>query len=936
MPAKGLKHAIASTKWFLYLIFGAGLIACLVWLIIAHYNSQVSLHKELVKEYEQEIEQRAISISQYFEERRGDLADLAESQPIISFFSNKALGMSMQYGLRASLVQIEQFFSKIIAAKTSSGKAVYQSIFLLDSSGDILASSPKSGDDKPAQLPEFKVLSANQGKSEVILSGRADKASVWVMAPVRFKDELSGYLVSRINYCFLFVERQPAVQRNSQNSLGLLAKTRNKLIPLCGISNSTIENYELSVHNLEDGSSQRYFKSANDDESILYIIPIENTHLFMVSFTHKSKVFGSLEVEYILYFTAALLGVLLLGLGFLVRSEIRSSKLQLELAENEKTKRIQLERLNTELDGQIKYRVQAEDETIRKNEMLSSLNRVLLLALQNSSLEEVAQSCLRAALKLTGSARGFIGSLDADGSFKLLAANRVNDSSNESVQDLTFSDDNLMVCQELLDLVSGAKEPLIIHDPCTSTVSIDMGIDNINQEPVLLVPLRKDERTIGVIALSNKKAGLDEIDAENVEELSASFIAALVQKQTDEALRLSEVRNRTLVESITEGLVMVDEKTRISFINDNMLSMLGVERSDAINQSVFRFMDENNKKIVLSNYQSRETSQVTPYELAWKTSKGVDLHTMVYPRLFSGNDGRLRGILALVTDLSERKSMEAQMLQAQKLEAIGQLAAGIAHEINTPTNYVANNALFIKESFTSLAEILLECSKLRASISEGESVDTLIDKITKASDGVNFEYILEEIPLALDETLDGLNHIARIVRSMKDFAHPGYDTKSMVDLNGCIRNTVAVSKNEWKYVADLEMELDPHLPLTLGVTSQINQVLLNLIVNAAQALSSKFENVPEKKGSIKITTNHLDDEIEIAVSDNGPGISVEMQKRVFEPFFTTKDPGKGTGQGLAIAHTIVVEKHDGSISLLSDGKNGSSFVIKLPVVSEEG
>jgi signal transduction histidine kinase len=170
---------------------------------------------------------------------------------------------------------------------------------------------------------------------------------------------------------------------------------------------------------------------------------------------------------------------------------------------------------------------------------------------------------------------------------------------------------------------------------------------------------------------------------------------------------------------------------------------------------------------------------------------------------------------------------------------------------------------------------------------------------------------------------------------MKEFAHPSAESLSSINLNDAIQNTVTVAKNEWKYVAELVMDLDPELPRLSCLAGQINQVLLNMIVNAAQAIARKKEKKPDHVGKISIKTRRLKDRLEIIIRDNGEGIAEKLQKRVFEPFFTTKEPGKGTGQGLAISHSIIVEKHKGSISLESTEGEGAQFIITLPLELED-
>ena len=192
-------------------------------------------------------------------------------------------------------------------------------------------------------------------------------------------------------------------------------------------------------------------------------------------------------------------------------------------------------------------------------------------------------------------------------------------------------------------------------------------------------------------------------------------------------------------------------------------------------------------------------------------------------------------------------------------------------------------------------------------------------------------YIAAEIPVAIEQTLEGIGQVARIIRAIKEFAHPDEAEQVLTDLNRRLDSTITVSRNEWKYVADLKTELDPGLPMIPCYPGDLNQVFLNIIVNAAQAIGEKQNEESWSKGEIRVSSKSTKNWVVIEISDNGPGIPAGIRHRIFDPFFTTKDVGKGTGQGLAIAHTIIVDKHNGMIDVDSGPGKGTVFSIKLPV-----
>jgi PAS domain S-box-containing protein len=295
----------------------------------------------------------------------------------------------------------------------------------------------------------------------------------------------------------------------------------------------------------------------------------------------------------------------------------------------------------------------------------------------------------------------------------------------------------------------------------------------------------------------------------------------------------------------------------------------------------------------------------------------------------------LRGITQDITEQKqleeERELVNAQLRQAQKLESIGRLAAGIAHEINTPTQYIGDNTRFLFEAFTDIVELLDRYAKVPDAIKAGESLDELILKMKNAAEDADLEYLREEIPKSIQQALDGVERVSRIVRAMKEFSHPGSTEKKQININSAIESTVTVARNEWKYVAELRMDLDPALPLVPCLPGEFNQVILNMIINSAHAIAEKIGEGSAKKGTIDISTGAQGDFVEIRITDSGNGIREDIRSKIFDPFFTTKDVGKGTGQGLAISHSVIVKKHGGTIDFESRPGEGTTFIIKLPV-----
>ena len=283
---------------------------------------------------------------------------------------------------------------------------------------------------------------------------------------------------------------------------------------------------------------------------------------------------------------------------------------------------------------------------------------------------------------------------------------------------------------------------------------------------------------------------------------------------------------------------------------------------------------------------------------------------------------------ALVRDLSRRKKLEARLQQARKMESVGQMAAGIAHEINTPIQFIGSNIQFLQGGFDDLGELLDLFDQLTQAVKQGADTRELLDKIESQSELADLPFLREEFPGALAQSLDGIERVAAIVRTMKEFSQPSTDSQTAVDINGAIENMLVVSTKVYSDIAEIETSLDSHIPPLPCMKAKLNQVFLNLLSNAAEAIA---EHRQPGEGRIQIATEMRTDEVEIRFSDNGPGIPEEIQSRIFDPFFTTKEVGKGMGQGLAFVYDVIVNKHSGGLRLTSSPEEGTTFFVTLPL-----
>lgn len=288
-----------------------------------------------------------------------------------------------------------------------------------------------------------------------------------------------------------------------------------------------------------------------------------------------------------------------------------------------------------------------------------------------------------------------------------------------------------------------------------------------------------------------------------------------------------------------------------------------------------------------------------------------------------------RYLRGLVQDITEFRRLGRDLAAAQKLESVGRLAAGVAHEINTPVQFVSDNVHFVRTSIKDLGPIIGAYRDLQHAALTGADVVAAARRAAAAETAADLDYIIENAPQAIESAIEGLDRIAIIVRSIKQFAHPDQGQKTHADLNQGIKSTLVIAHNEYKYIARLETDF-ADLPPVECYLGEINQVVLNLLVNGAHAIADVVKD-SSQQGLLTVRTHLIGDEVEIAITDTGAGIPVGIRDRIFDPFFTTKEVGKGTGQGLAIAHSVIVKKHGGSLRFESECGQGTTFFIRLPV-----
>ena len=429
-----------------------------------------------------------------------------------------------------------------------------------------------------------------------------------------------------------------------------------------------------------------------------------------------------------------------------------------------------------------------------------------------------------------------------------------------------------------------------------------------------------------------------------IETFANQASVAIERRRVEDQLLEREKQLAVTLESIGEGVIAVDTMGKIQLLNPAAETITGWSSHEAREQplvKVFPLLDpasnSSGKLMAFKDFLPEDGSGERRFQnLTLLCDNQVRKIIAGTISRMLGSNQQVLGFTIVFQDITEQQQHQAQQALSQKLESIGQLAAGIAHEINTPMQYVGDNIYFMEDALADLIPLVGEYRQL---VNECELVGNkieLVREIHHREQQIDLDYLQEEVPRALEQSREGIDRVRKLVLTMKDFAHPSSGVKAFADLNKGVQSTIQISINEWKYYAELQAELSPNLPLVYCVIDEINQAVLNLIVNSAHAIRDAVNTGRYTKGLIQVKTRRAGDDVAIEIADNGGGIPAEVKYLIFDPFFTTKDVGKGTGQGLTITHDIIVNKHGGRITLESEENKGTRFTLYLPVKEEVG
>lgn len=396
-----------------------------------------------------------------------------------------------------------------------------------------------------------------------------------------------------------------------------------------------------------------------------------------------------------------------------------------------------------------------------------------------------------------------------------------------------------------------------------------------------------------------------------------------ILQQKMRSLELQTRHLNTILDTTPSAIITIDQVGRIRSFNRGAERIFGYTAGQMLGENVNRLMpadvaDRHDGYLAhyIANRESRTMNQRREFQGRRASGEIFAVQLHINPIEIDG-ETLFCGIL---DDISETKALQAQLSQAQKLEAIGQLASGVAHEINTPIQYIGDNLAALHSYFADL-------NAWRSAVYRQAEPETRA-RLDQLSEQFDLEFILDDSPKAIAQALEGVSRVAEIVKAMKTFSHvEPSQSRQAVNLNDTVASAITISRNACKYVADIETDLAADLPAVPCYANELSQVLLNLIINAAHAIEEKGG----ERGVIQIATRQLGAMAEIRIRDNGAGIPAEIREKVFNLFFTTKPVGKGTGQGLSLAHNIIVERHLGRLYFESEAGVGTTFHVLLPL-----
>jgi PAS domain S-box-containing protein len=430
-----------------------------------------------------------------------------------------------------------------------------------------------------------------------------------------------------------------------------------------------------------------------------------------------------------------------------------------------------------------------------------------------------------------------------------------------------------------------------------------------------VVPIIADELVGGLVWIASEPF-------ESEFRASAETLAG----QVAESIRRLEVQDsvRLLLAHSIDVLIIVDEAGKVEYASPAVEALTGRAPGQVVGRSLSTLVHQQHVTQLAKHLHGTVTTP-SVYNLRWGHQASAGWKETYTTISLMSRRGRSRSWVFNVHDVSEQTALEMELRHAQKLESVGRLAAGVAHEINTPIQFIGHNLRFVGTSFQDFTQVFEAC---RQAV-ERYAPEERVAELNKMADDLDVEFLESEIPVALSQAIEGADRVAEIVRAMKVFGHPDATTKQAVDVNAALQSTLIIAQNEIKTIATVLTDFQ-QIPVIRGFAGDLNQAFLNIVVNACHAMEPLVREQGQL-GMLRISTRQDDGAVVVEIADTGTGIPTHARDHIFDPFFTTKDVGQGTGQGLALAHAVIEERHGGRIWFETREGKGTTFFIRLPI-----
>jgi len=583
---------------------------------------------------------------------------------------------------------------------------------------------------------------------------------------------------------------------------------------------------------------------------------------------------------------------------------------------------IALAKANHELRAEVSERKQAE-QALGENARLASLGAAIGAALSRAStLRSGLQQCAEAFVAYIDAAFARVWTLNEASTILELEA------SAGMYTHVDGPHGRVPVGAMKIGRIAQSRQPHltndVAHDP---QVSDPQWAKREGMVSFAGCPLIVEGGVVGVVAAFARKP-LSKATLECFASVADQIAQFIQRMRMQAALHASEEHFRQLFATIPVPIWLYEQATlRFLEVNDAAVEHYGYSREEFLQMTIEEIRPEGERERLRQNLSRPRPSKSVSRGWKHRTKAGtiIEVEINSHQVRFTG----VPAVLVAAQDVTQRSQMEVELRHGQKLQAVGELAAGIAHEINTPIQFVGDNVRFLHNAFSALIKLLDVHERLYAA-TEAAGATEQSNEMEAARKASDIQFLRKEIPAAVGQTLDGVRRVATIVQALKKFSHADSGPeKAAADLNDALQSTLVVARNELKYVAEVETKF-ADMPPVLCHLGDLNQVFLNLLVNAAHSIGETVKQ-SGTKGRIRVETKTEGDCAVVAISDTGAGIPLEIRDRIFEPFFTTKVVGKGSGQGLALARAIVVDKHGGTLTFESEPGKGATFYVRIPI-----